>query len=401
MYSEYYNSQANKAVPADPKDKPYYTPLNGDEAITKTTASNDPDIKAAENTRKAVSSEPAANENPFDSAAERAAEQKQQKYAFETQILTGTLSVNEDGNAPVSILVNQAVMLQQLLSLSKKEREKRDREIRLAIEAMNEWLDEMLDRIEALLDEINEIDNFVSRLNSYRNNMLRNGEVELNDDGTLKNDEMEAKVCAHEKRTNNKVDRSDITEMVVVLDSIEAHEHTNRQSRINELNEIKNEIDAAEAQLGDSRNDPAISSVMERLENIQSRLHPKRDNKLQQDSSKDIAALEELEFELEDESGDLDDLFAEEPPEDDSIEQFARSWGATNNIENKDEQLQARMELTKQHPGQAAEFAKTDPDAAKAIEAAHKVQDVEVATAEPTPQPEGNGYNNNNGFKPA
>lgn len=44
MYSEYYNSQANKAVPADPKDKPYYTPLNGDEATAISLASNDPDV---------------------------------------------------------------------------------------------------------------------------------------------------------------------------------------------------------------------------------------------------------------------------------------------------------------------------------------------------------------------
>lgn len=146
-------------------------------------------------------------------------------------------------------------------AIAKKKEEERKRFVR-AVHAALRRLDEINDRLAELDQEIGQHKENINVIDQMIDELQANGELEVNEDGSLKSDEYERQRKAYEKRTGKKLDPNDPDAMIIALMEQRAWEENQLNRKSRERNELEDEKEELETKLDQT------SQIVDRDERI-------------------------------------------------------------------------------------------------------------------------------------
>jgi len=110
-------------------------------------------------------------------------------------------------------------------------------------------LEILYDQRDSILADLDAIKGEQSQLEGWRSDLEAGRVPELNEDGSLADERLEALVAAHERRLGHSVDRSDPNALLAIIMAEQAVQDEAYQAKLDELRDINAQIDPLEEQL--------------------------------------------------------------------------------------------------------------------------------------------------------
>ncbi|SNY59408.1 hypothetical protein SAMN06297129_3755 [Pseudooceanicola antarcticus] len=288
---------------------------------------------------------------------------------------------------------------------TESEKKKRERTAALmrsvaAIEAqlakLYERRDQLMSEIDQLEQEIEKLDQELDHLDDAIARLEKGEELGLDENGALKDKQLETALQEYERRTGKKVDRSDSDALLQALRDIEANKSNDRDAKQAELDgkradldDVRREIDGLEAQL------EAVQGNQNQLSGAEEQSHA-------YDLGGNQWGARQHEAEIVNQIAELGDTGAESAevsqrsneyrdedviPDHMDIEEFQSK---RENLQNYPDSLRADMELAliQQYPEVAEFVAKMEPEVAELIELANAEAEPPATVAEASPNEE-------------
>ena len=151
-------------------------------------------------------------------------------------------------------------------TLEQKRREKENqnayRDAVLAeINQINNQLETLYAQRDQIWEELEDIKTEQGRLKEWRDDLAAGNAPELNDDGTLADERLEALIAAYERRAGHSVDRSDPAALLAIIMAEQAVQDEAYQDKLDELRRINEQIDPLERRLGELQEGRDVESV--------------------------------------------------------------------------------------------------------------------------------------------
>ncbi len=285
---------------------------------------------------------------------------------------------------------------------TESEKKKRERTAALmrsvaAIEAqlakLYERRDQLMSEIDQLEQEIEKLDQELDHLDDAIARLEKGEELGLDENGALKDKQLESALQEYERRTGKKVDRSDSDALLQALRDIEANKSNDRDAKQAELDgkradldDVHREIDGLEAQL------EAVQGEQNQLSGAGEQSHA-------YDLGGNQWGARQHEAEIVNQIAELGDTGAESAevsqrsneyrdediiPEDVHVEEFQRQLADLDSYP-EDFRSELQIEAIRDYPEIAAYVAKTDPAVAELLELANAEADPPATVAEGSP----------------
>ena len=129
------------------------------------------------------------------------------------------------------------------------------------INRINSQLETLYAQRDQIWEDLEDIKTEQGRLKAWRDDLEAGNAPELNEDGTLADERLEALIAAYERRAGHSIDRSDTAALLAIIMAEQAVQDTAYQDKLDELRRINEQIDPLERRLGHLQGDRDMDSA--------------------------------------------------------------------------------------------------------------------------------------------